>query len=110
MAKETKPARRAPAKKAAPKKSRAVARKRVTFRIQSEPGRSVAVAGSFNNWDAGANILADKSGTGDYKAIILLAPGAYEYKFVINGAWCVDPACAEWMQNDMGTLNSVARV
>ena len=112
MAKETKTPRRAAAQKAAPKKAAnpKAPRRRVAFRLQSEPGRVVAVAGDFNGWSTDANVLVDKAGTGDYKAVILLAPGAYEYKFVVDGAWCVDPACAEWVQNDLGTLNSVARV
>ena len=107
MPKETKPAQQAVAKKAA---KPAAKRRRVTFRVQSEPGRVVALAGDFNGWSADANLLVDKAGTGDYKAIILLEPGAYEYKFVMDGAWCVDPGCAEWAQNNLGTLNSVIRV
>ena len=44
------------------------------------------------------------------RVIFTLAPGEYEYKFVINGTWCVDPNCKEWRQNTLGTLNSVLRV
>jgi len=93
-----------------PKKHVSAGKKRITFSIQSEPGRKVAVAGSFNNWDAEANLLKDKAGTGAYAATLLLAPGMYEYKFVIDGTWCVDPACSEWVQNDRGTLNSLLRI
>ena len=112
MDKEKKKAAKKAVKKAAKptKKHASAGKKRVTFGIQSEPGRKVAVAGSFNNWDIGANLLKDKTGTGAYAAILLLAPGSYEYKFVIDGVWCVDPACSEWIQNDQGTLNSLLRV
>ena len=42
---------------------------------------------------------------------ILLAPGIYEYKFVINGVWTLDPdPDRDWTQNGLGTLNSVLRV
>ncbi|MGI6495231.1 MAG: glycogen-binding domain-containing protein [Kiritimatiellia bacterium] len=91
---------------AAPK----VARSRVTLAVRAEPGSSVFVAGDFNGWDPTAKALTDKAGTGLYKAILLLAPGTYEYKFVINGTWTVDPECKEWVKNNMGTLNSVLRV
>lgn len=88
-------------KPAAPKATR------VTFRVRAEVGSKVFLAGSFNNWDATAKQLADKNGTGDFTCCVNLPKGRYEYKFVINGTWCADPECTEWVQNDMGTLNSV---
>ena len=51
--------------------------------------------------------MTDKDGTGEFACTVNLPKGKYEYKFVINGSWCADPECAEWVQNDMGTLNSV---
>lgn len=96
----------APAEKPAEK----VALHRVTFTYRAEPGSTVSVAGDFNEWDPAAKVLEDKEGTGLYKAIVRLAPGTYEYKFVVNGTWCVDPDCKDWVQNAMGTLNSVLRV
>ena len=84
--------------------------KRVTFSVRADPGSKVFVAGDFNKWDAAANPLTDPSGTGDFSTVVTMAPGSYEYKFVINGTWCVDPECTEWAQNSLGTLNSVCRV
>ena len=92
---------------ATPKKT---AKKRITFLMQAEPGRSVTLAGTFNNWNPEANPLKEKGGKGAYSIIMLLAPGVYEYKFVVDGMWCVDPGCQEWVQNELGTLNSVLRV
>ena len=99
--KAEKPAEAKAEKPAAPKTSR------VTFRVRAEVGSKVFLAGSFNNWDATAKPLTDKSGTGDFTCCVNLPKGRYEYKFVINGTWCADPECTEWVQNDMGTLNSV---
>ncbi|MDO5463121.1 MAG: glycogen-binding domain-containing protein, partial [bacterium] len=73
----------------------------------AEIGSKVFVAGSFNNWDATAKQLEDKKGTGLYTAIVVLPKGTHEYKFVINGAWCADPECKDWVQNDVGSYNSV---
>ena len=100
--------KKTPAKKAA--QNPPAKKRRVTFAIQSEPGRKVAVAGTFNHWDAETNLLKDKNKTGAYALAMLLPPGAHEYKFVIDGAWCVDPACSEWVQNDRGTLNSLLHI
>ncbi|MCI6590541.1 MAG: glycogen-binding domain-containing protein [Lentisphaeraceae bacterium] len=95
---------KAAAKPAAPKTTR------VTFRIREEVGAKVFLAGSFNNWDATAKQLTDKNGTGEFTCCLNLPKGRYEYKFVVNGTWKADGACADWVTNDMGTINSVITV
>ncbi|MEM9354351.1 MAG: M28 family peptidase [Planctomycetota bacterium] len=60
------------------------------YRPSAKP-ESVAVAGSFNNWRPAANpMTADEKGV--YRATVELAPGVYEYKFVVDGkTWESDP-------------------
>lgn len=98
--------------KAAVKKeaSAAPSKKRVTFTLAAGAGSTVCVAGDFNNWDPEGKVMVDKKNNGVYTATLMLAPGTYEYKFIINKTWCVDPTCREWVQNSLGTLNSVLRV
>ncbi len=109
--KKAAPKKAAPKTVAVPKKAAASeARKRVVFTLAADVGSEVYVAGDFNNWDSSGKKLVDKKNDGVYSAALTLAPGEYEYKFVINGTWCVDPNCAEWHQNSLGTLNSVLRV
>ena len=92
-------------KAAAPKKTRSV------FTFRGEPGGAVFLAGSFNNWDPRATQMVDKAGDGLYTVSVTLAPGIYEYKFVVNGVWTLDPdPDRDWTQNGLGTLNSVYRV
>ena len=107
-------AAKAPAKKPAASDKKPAAKKpaapkttRVTFRVRAEVGSKVSVAGSFNDWDPAAKPMTDKNGNGEFTCTMNLAKGRYEYKFVINGTWCADPECTDWVQNDMGTLNSV---
>ena len=97
------------AKKPVAKKP-ATAKKRVAFAVSAEPGSEVYVAGSFNDWAPQGKALVDKKGDGNFTATVSLEPGTYEYKFVINGVWSVDPNCKEWTQNSLGTLNSVIHV
>ncbi len=92
------------AKKAAPKK------KRVTFEVMAEPNSKVFVAGSFNNWSDKAKQLKDKDGNGCYSGALMLEPGEYEYKFVINDNWQIDDENPLFNQNKLGTLNSVIKV
>lgn len=87
-----------------------VAARRVTFKVQARPDNKVFLAGDFNNWDATAKPMIDRKGTGEFTVTLNLAPGVYQYKFVIDGKWGVDPECPDWAQNPLGTLNSVRKV
>lgn len=91
-------------KKATPK------RKRVTFEVFTEPNAKVFLAGTFNDWKDSAKVLKDKDGDGCYSGALLLLPGEYEYKFVIDGEWQIDADNPNFTQNKMGTLNSVVVV
>lgn len=74
------------------------------------PGRNVAVAGSFNDWEPKLNPLTDEKGDGVYRCTLRLAPGCYEYKFVVDGEWVLDDGNPNFTSNDFGTLNSVLNV
>ncbi|MEI6970992.1 MAG: glycogen-binding domain-containing protein [bacterium] len=80
-------------------------KKRIKFAIKAQPGSEVYVTGTFNGWNPKKNKLALKAGL--YSGTILLPKGRHEYKFVVDGIWCVDPECQEWVPNGMGSLNSV---
>lgn len=83
-------------------------RRRVTFRMAGEAGSEICVAGTFNDWSPTADKLSYRNGA--YTASVLLAPGRYEYKLVVNGVWCIDPECPDWVPNGLGSLNSVMMV
>lgn len=79
----------------------------VTFTVHADKGKTVYVAGCFNKWDPTAKKMAYKARQGIYAATINLAPGEYQYKFVIDGTWCADPENTNAVPNDQGTFNSV---
>ena len=81
--------------------------KEVSFQFVAEPGSEVFVAGTFNNWDPKQYPLRDNPDSGHYKTKLVLAPGRYEYKFVVNGEWLADPNCPDSAPNDCGSLNSI---
>jgi len=121
--KKTTPAKKTTARRETAKRAKAaapaVAKKapakpkteRVVLTVQADPGSTVYLAGSFNNWDPRALPMQDKDGNGFYSVSVTLAPGLYEYKFVINDIWTLDPdPDRDWTQNGLGTLNSVLRV
>ena len=111
-------AKKATAKKQAAAKTTATAKgnakkpaaKSVVFTVHAEKGKTVCLAGDFNNWSPTAKKMAFKARAGVYSASVKLAPGTYQYKFVIDGAWCADPQNVNAVPNDHGTFNSVVTV
>ena len=94
-------AKKAPAK---------AAERRVTFTVRDDAGKAVYLDGCFNQWNPTGKKMTDKKKDGVYSTTIKLAPGTYEYKFVIDGVWCADPENTDAVKNDCGTLNSVITV
>ena len=90
-------------------KAKAPARRSVTFVCEDAPGRQIFVAGSFNSWEP-KNHLTDRDGSAKYSCRILLEPGEYQYKFVVDGEWRLDAANPNFVPNDFGTLNSLLTV
>ena len=69
----------------------------------------MSVAGTFNDWTPGVNPLSNFGG-GKWARKMTLAPGRYEYRFVVDGEWVSDPKAQEAAPNPFGTVNSVLTV
>ena len=63
----------------------------VAFAISAPNAKAVFLTGSFNNWTI-TDILMTKQPDGRWTATLPLAPGRYQYKFVVDGEWTTDPA------------------
>ena len=90
-------------------KSKDTAFRYVSLTYEDAPGRTVMLAGSFNDWQPVKQLL-DKNNDGVYRCRLRLAPGEYQYKFVVDGVWCLDAGNPNFMPNDIGSLNSVLSV
>ncbi|MBR3823099.1 MAG: glycogen-binding domain-containing protein [Kiritimatiellae bacterium] len=95
-------------KKCAAKKceTKKPALKSVTFTVHAEAGQDVRLAGSFTDWETKAKKMTFKKTNGVYSATVKLAPGEYQYKFIIGDKWTTDDQNAEFVPNDKGTFNS----
>ncbi|MBP3406721.1 MAG: glycogen-binding domain-containing protein [Kiritimatiellae bacterium] len=105
----TKPEAKKPCtKKCAAKKceTKKPALKSVTFTVHAEAGQDVRLAGSFTDWETKAKKMTFKKTNGVYSATVKLAPGEYQYKFIIGDKWTTDDQNAEFVPNDKGTFNS----
>lgn len=77
--------------------------------------QNVFLAGSFNSWDPQITPM-QLQGEDMWRAELELAPGQYEYKFVVDGAWCCEPGredhspCPDCVPNTFGTMNRVIEI
>lgn len=83
--------------------------KKVRFEFPAPDAHEVCLAGDFNHWNVLANPMK-KDRKGIWKTAVPLAPGRYEYRFVVDGHWENDPACSSCIPNDFGGTNCVSTV
>ena len=106
------PSKKTITKKATVKKTTGASstpKKKTTLVLKGAPGQKVYIAGSFNDWDKSSHPMKEKDGI--YTVTLQLDVGIYEYKFLVNDVWTLDPDPArDWTQNAFGTLNSLLRV
>ena len=86
------------------------ATKTVSFRLNAPSATSIALVGDFNDWDPNARKMR-RNKSGGWWVTIRLAPGVYQYKFVIDSIeWREDPENPRRELNSYGTMNSVCEV
>ena len=89
--------------------------KTALFSCYFETAKTVFLAGSFNGWDPTATPM-EREGGGRWTTTVQLAPGRYEFKFVVDDVWCCEPGCAalnvvspRCVTNAFGTKNCVLK-
>jgi len=70
--------------------------------------REVKVKGEFNSWNPNNGIL--KRDGDSWKLDLYLAPGQYQYIFVIDDKEIIDPANPDQISNGMGGFNSLIKI
>ena len=82
----------------------------VTFVFLAPEARSVALAGDFDGWDP-ARLPMQRQGSGLWTVDVPLAPGRYQYAFVVDGRrFIADPSAPRATGDDFGTPTSVVTV
>ena len=69
----------------------------------------VCIAGTFNDWRPGVTPMVSL-GEGRWIKELVLPPGVYEYRLVVDGEWMPDPRAIETAPNPFGEMNSVLKV
>lgn len=82
----------------------------VKFVLFAPAARHVALAGTFNGWDADATPLRRVGSDGVWTVTLALPVGQHQYGFVVDGRrWVTDPA-APAVDDGFGRRNSVVSV
>jgi len=79
------------------------------FEFTHPTAARVCVAGTFNDWRPEATPMVPIGG-GRWVKELVLPPGVYEYRLVVDGEWMPDPRASETAPNPFGGLNSVLKV
>jgi 1,4-alpha-glucan branching enzyme len=81
------------------------AKRRTYFKISAPEAANVQSAGTFNAWEPEARKLR-MDDRGVRKTSMMLEPGVYEYRFVVDGGWSNDPESAR-VPNPYGCDNCI---
>jgi 1,4-alpha-glucan branching enzyme len=98
-----------PAEGKPPSAQTQAAERAVRFELDIPEARNVSVVGTFNDWKPGVTRLTFIGGTRWFKDL-LLSPGRYEYRFMVNGKWIEPPNAKAYVPNPHGGRNAVVEV
>lgn len=79
----------------------------VLFVLDAPNASRVCVTGAFNDWSRKGIPLERDPQDGLWKVTVDIEPGAYEYRFIVDGAWIRDPGNKESIPNGFGQENSL---
>ena len=78
------------------------ARRVILFEYVNPLAKAVYLAGSFNDWHPGVTEMI-KVGDDRWAKELALAPGSYEYRFVVDGRWIPDRVVQNHIQTPMAS-------
>jgi 1,4-alpha-glucan branching enzyme len=83
----------------------------VRFVVQRPGARSVAVAGTFNEWSAAAHPMTATDTIGIWTATVPLPAGDHRFMYVVDGTeWVSPPHADEYEDDGFGSRNGVINV
>lgn len=83
--------------------------KNTEFQLAAPSAVSVKLAADFTDWEK-SPLDMTKNSDGVWSTLVVLLPGRYHYRFIVDGTWCDDPNCTELIPNAFGSGNSVIEI
>jgi len=82
----------------------------VLFSYYDPVAKSVQLVGDFSSWKPVKDIMVQEKANKVWKGIVPLKPGKYQYKFIVDGEWRIDPYNSDVIASDVGVNNSTVEV
>ena len=83
----------------------------VRFMLIRPDAKSVALAGTFNQWSASATPLSREGTKGGWTVVVPLPPGEHLFMYVIDGnEWITPPLADDFVDDGFGAKNGVVVV
>ena len=78
--------------------------------LNSRKAEEVYLCGDFNDWLPDGLPMIRRGDQRLWEKRLVLPPGRYEYKFIVDGVWTHNPDAGKNVPNVFGSLNSVMEV
>ncbi len=82
---------------------------KTVFSFKAPEAQSVQLAGDFTGWDQ-APLSLKRAKNGLWKTTVVLPPGNYQYRFLVDGQWRDDPSCDTRVPNPFGAENCLRQL
>ena len=86
-----------------------VSTRQIPLTVRVGEGTQVSVTGDFTDWSP-EGIPMKRLADGRYRVLLRLAPGSYQYRVIVDGAWTNDLDSDRRVSNPFGSENSVLEV
>jgi len=83
--------------------------RRVAIVVKALEAKEVRVTGDFTKW-AMRGIRLSHDGKGQWRTVLPLAPGEYQYRLLVDGEWRDHGEATERVANPFGSENCVLKV
>lgn len=83
-----------------------VMKHKVQFKYYAPDAKEVYLIGDFNKWNPIKKPMK-KNEKGEWLTRAILPEGEHQYKYMVDGRYENDPGAVRYVDNGVGTLNSI---
>jgi chromosome partitioning protein len=84
--------------------------RKMEFFFHAPEASRVQIVGNFNNWTQSESYYMERQEDGSWSKEILLEPGMYQYKFLVDNEWMEDQNNPNVVEDPFGGKNSIIEV
>lgn len=84
-------------------------RQKIVLHLFGYENRKVQLAGDFNDWTPDQGVITCIV-DGVVEKTVMLMPGTYQYRYIVDGIWQEDPSNPDVAPNPTGGFNSIMQV